>query len=157
MHRKMFMITAVAVMAATAACSKRDNNAITGTTDYTSVSLSSDVNSFTVHVYPNPADTIDVDDPNYVDVPHYLPTDSTEFTPTAKIEPQDVAIVNGSQNMTYTFDPGTLADVNGSGFVEGDAPGTGSMTITYTDVNHDFAQTTLVLPVTVTLTAPPPP
>jgi hypothetical protein len=152
MHRKLLMIAAIAAVAATAACDKKDNDAITGTTDYQSITLSSDVNSFTVHVYLNP-DWVD----STSDVPKYLPTDSTGFTPTATIQPQNVAIANGSTNMTYTFSPSNLGDVNGSGFVEGVRPGSGTMTITYTDVNHDFAETTLVLPVTVVQVAAPAP
>lgn len=156
MHRKMLMITAAAVIAATAACDKKDSNAITGTTDYTSISLSSDPTSFNVHVFRNPADTLAPEDSGYVPLPYFVAADSIEFAPVAKIEPQDVAIANGTQNMTFIFAPG-IAEVNGSGFVQGDTLGTSTLTITYTDVNHDFAQTSITAPVTVTQVAPPPP
>ena len=128
MNNQMLRLTivAVAVMAA-AACTKRDNNSITGSTDYTSVSLGSDPTSFTVPV-----------------------GDSAEFTPTATIEPQGVAIANATDNMTFSFSNPDVAEINGSGFVQGDAVGTTTLTITYTDVNHNFATSTLDVPVTVT-------
>jgi Big-like domain-containing protein len=118
-------VVAVGVMAA-AGCDKKDSNSITGSTDYTSVSLSSDPTSFTVPV-----------------------GDSAEFTPTATIEPQGVAIANGAANMTFSFANPDIAEVNASGFVQGDEVGSTTLTITYTDVNHDFATTTLDVPVTV--------
>lgn len=128
MNNQMLRLTivAVAVMAA-AACTKRDNNSITGSTDYTSVSLGSDPTAFTVAV-----------------------GDSAEFTPTATIEPQGVAIANATDNMTFSFSNPDVAEINGSGFVQGDAVGTTTLTITYTDVNHNFTTTTLDVPVTVT-------
>ena len=119
-------VAAVAAVAA-AACTKHDSNSITGSTNYTSVTMSSDPTSFTV-----------------------AKGDSAAFTPTATIEPQGVVIANGSANMTYTFANPAIAEVNGSGFVQGDAVGTTTLTITYTDVNHSFTTTTLGVPVTVT-------
>ena len=132
MHRKMLMLAVVAGVLTTAACTKRDINAITGSTDYTSVQLSSDPTSFSVVV-----------------------GDSAAFTPTATLEPQGVAISNGSDNMTFTFADPNIAEVNGSGFVQGDAVGNTTLTITYTDVNHDNATTSIDVPVAVT-GAPPP-
>jgi hypothetical protein len=119
-------VVTLGVMAATA-CDKRDSNSITGSTDYTSVSLGSDPTSFTIPV-----------------------GDSAEFTPTATIEPQGVAIGNATANMTFSFADPDIAEVNASGFVQGDAVGSTTLTITYTDVNHNFATSTLDVPVTVT-------
>lgn len=132
MHRQMLML-AVAVAAVSAvACTKKDSNSITGTTDFTSVTLSSDPPSFTVPV-----------------------TDSEAFTPTVKIQPQDVALPNGIDNMTFTFANPAIAEINASGYVQGDAVGHTTMTITYTDADHNFATTSIDVPVTVT-GAPPP-
>jgi len=132
MHRQMLML-AVAVAAISAvACTKKDSNSITGNTDFTSVTLSSDPPSFTIPV-----------------------TDSAEFTPTVKIEPQDVVVPNGIDNMTFTFANPDIAEINGSGFVQGDAVGTTTLTITYTDVDHNYETTSIDVPVTVT-GAPPP-
>jgi hypothetical protein len=155
MHRKMLMLAVAAGVLTTAACTKKDINAITGSTDYTSVQLSSDPTSFSVHVVRNPADTIASSDPAYVPLPYYVAADSTAFTPTATIEPQGVAISNGTDNMTFTFAP-AIASVNSSSYVQGDTLGTSTMTITYTDVNHDFTTTSITVPVTVTLFSPPP-
>lgn len=155
MHRQMLMLAAAAAVVFTAACTKKDNNSITGTTGYTSIALASDPTSFSVHIMRNPADTIPITDTAYVPLPYYVPSDSTLFTPTAKIEPQDIAISNGADNMTFTF-ANPIAEINGSGFVQGDTVGTTTLTITYTDVNHAYATTSIEVPVTVTLGAPPP-
>ena len=128
MNNRMLRLAVVAVgVVAAAACTKHDNNSITGSTDYTLVTVGSDPTSFTVPV-----------------------GDSAAFTPTATIEPQGVAIANATDNMTFSFSNPDIAEVNGSGFVQGDAVGTTTLTITYTDVNHNFATTTLDVPVTVT-------
>jgi hypothetical protein len=128
MNNRMLRLAVVAVgVVAAAACTKKDSNSITGSNDYTSVQLSSNPTAFTVPV-----------------------GDSAEFTPTATIEPQGVAIANATDNMTFSFANSSIAEVNGSGFVQGDAVGSTTLTITYTDVNHDFATTTLDVPVTVT-------
>jgi len=127
MHRTMLMYAAIAALAVTAACSTKDNNSLTGTTDYTSVSIASDPTSFALTV-----------------------GDSAEFTPTASIEPEGVAIANGVDNMTFAFADPTIAEINESGFVQGEAPGSTTLTITYTDVNHGNVTTTLAVPVTVT-------
>ncbi|MGH7621787.1 MAG: Ig-like domain-containing protein [Gemmatimonadaceae bacterium] len=132
MYRQTLMLAVGAAVLATAACSKKDINGITGTTDYTSIQLGSDPTSFDVVLH-----------------------DSAAFTPTAKIEPQDVAISNAIDNMNFSFADPDVAEVNGSGYVQGDAVGTTTLTITYIDVNHDFAATTLVVPVTVTAAPPP--
>jgi hypothetical protein len=127
MTNRMLRLAVVAVgVVAAAACTKHDSNSITGSTDYTSVTVSSDPTSFTVPV-----------------------GDSAEFSPTATIEPQGVAIANASANMTFSFANPAIAEVNASGFVQGDAVGTTTLTITYTDVNHNFTTSTLDVPVTV--------
>ena len=128
MNNKMLRLAVVAVgVVAAAACTKKDSNSITGSTDYTSVTVGSDPTSFTVAV-----------------------GDSAAFTPTATIEPQGVAIANATDNMTFSFANPNVAEVNGSGFVQGDAVGSTTLTITYTDVNHNFTTSTLTVPVTVT-------
>jgi Big-like domain-containing protein len=128
MNNKMLRLAVGALgVVAAAACTKHDSNAITGNTDYTSVTVGSDPTSFTVPL-----------------------GDSAEFTPTATIEPQGAAIANAAANMTFSFSNPDVAEVNASGFVQGDAVGTTTLTITYTDVNHDFATSTLDVPVTVT-------
>ena len=128
MTNKMLRLAVVAIgVVAAAACTKHDSNSITGSDDYTSVALSSDPSSFTVPV-----------------------GDSAAFSPIATIEPQGIAIVNGTANMTFSFANPDIAEINESGFVQGDAPGSTTLTVTYTDVNHDFATTTMDIPVTVT-------
>jgi hypothetical protein len=127
MNNRMLRLAAAAVVVvAAAACTKHDSNSITGSTDYTSVALSSDPTSFNVAV-----------------------GDSAEFTPTATTEPQGAVIANGIDNMTFSFANPAIAEINGSGYVQGDAPGSTTLTITYTDVNHNFATTTLDVPVIV--------
>jgi hypothetical protein len=154
MNNKMLRlaVVAVAVTAATAACDKKDSNSVTGSTDYTSVALSSDPTSFVVHVrlVPRQIDT-SATLPQVIDtIPaHEVPADSIAFDPIATIMPQDVAIANGQANMTYAFS-NPVASINESFFVQGDTTGTTTLTVTYTDVNHGFATTTLDLPVTVT-------
>jgi hypothetical protein len=128
MNNKMLRLAVVAVgVVAAAACTKKDSNSITGSTDYTSVQLSSDPGSFTVPL-----------------------GDSAAFSPVATTEPQGVVIANGLDNMTFSFANPDIAEINGSGFVQGDAAGSTTLTVTYTDVNHNFATTTLDIPVTVT-------
>ena len=51
--------------------------------------------------------------------------------------------------MTFTFANPAIAEINGDGDLQGDAVGTTTMTVTYTDVVHNFATTTLDVPVTV--------
>lgn len=120
-----FAIVAACVVAA-AGCTKHDANSITGSTDYTSVQVTSNPSSFTI-----------------------APGDSAAFTPIATIEPQNVVVVNGTANMTYSFANPAVAHINESGYVQGDVAGSTTLTITYTDVNHGFATTTATVPVTV--------
>lgn len=151
MNNKMLRlaVVAVAVTAAVAACDKKDSNSVTGTTDYTSVALSSDPSSFSLHVHLVPQ-RIDTASTGAIDtVPaHDEAVDSIAFNPVATIMPEDVPIANGVANMTFASE---VASVNSSSYVQGDTTGTGTLTVTYTDVNHGFATTTLDLPVTVTL------
>jgi len=56
--------------------------------------------------------------------------------------------------MTFTFANPAIAEINADGNLQGDAVGTTTLTVTYTDVTHNFATTTLDIPVTVM--APPP-
>jgi hypothetical protein len=132
MHRQMLMIVAAVAAISVVACDKKDINGITGSTGFDSITLTSDPTSFSVAL-----------------------GDSAEFTPTAKIEPQDVAIANGIDNMTFTFANPDIAEINGSGYVQGDAVGNTTLTITYTDVDHNYATTSIDVPVSVT-GAPPP-
>lgn len=149
MNKPKLMFAVFAACVALAACAKKDFNAITGTDTSTGVTLSSDPASFDVHVrlVPREIDTVS----GVIDtIPaHEVPADSTAFNPVATLEPQDVVIANGQDNMVFTFN-NSVASLNGSQFVQGDTTGTSSLTITYTDVVHGFATTTLTLPVTVT-------
>lgn len=129
MNRLKFMLAAASVCALLAACQKKDFNAITGTTDYTSVVLSSDPASYTI------AEGVD---------------NAVAFGPVATLEPQGAVIANGSTNMTYSFSDPSIAEINGDGNLQGDAVGTTTLTVTYTDVDHNFATTTLAIPVRVT-------
>src|ERR1700712_2258506 len=118
MHRTMLMCAAIAALAAVAACTKNDNNSVTGTTDYTSVALSSNVPSFTLHVQLIPR-SIDTSSTGKIDTTaaHDVPVDSIEFNPVASILPQDVPIANGVANMTFSS---SVAQVNSSSFVQAD-------------------------------------
>jgi hypothetical protein len=150
MDNKMLRLAVVALgVVAAAACTKRDSNAITGTTDYTSIALSSDPTSFDLHVQLVPREIDTSATTGKIDtIPaHEVPVDSVAFNPVATILPQNVAIANAVSNMTFSS---PISSVNGSSYIQGDTTGTGTMTVVYTDVNHDFATTTLALPVTVT-------
>jgi len=130
MDNRMLRLAVVAVgVVAAVACTKTDSNSITGSTDYTSVSLTADPTSFTI---PQ--------------------GDSAALTPTATIEPQGVAIANATDNMTFTFANPAIADfdITSSNYIHADAVGSTTLTITYVDVNHDFATTSIDIPVTVT-------
>lgn len=151
MNNKMLRLAVVAaVTVAAAACTKHDPDAITGSTGYTSVVLSSDPAAFNLHVRLVPR-AIDTSGTGVIDtvVAHEEPVDSIAFNPIATIMPQNVPIANGATNMTFTFGS-NAASLNESFFVQGDTTGTTTLTVVYTDVNHSFATTTMVLPVTVT-------
>lgn len=133
MNKTKLMFAAVAACATLAACAKKDFNAITGTDTSTSVSLSNDSTAY--HILEG------VDN-------------AVAISPVATLEPQGVVIGNGTTNMAYTFSNPAIAEINADGNLQGDAVGTTTLTVTYTDVVHNFATTTLDIPVTVT--APPP-
>jgi len=149
MNKSKLMFAALAACVVLAGCNKKDFNAITGTDTSTGIALSSDPTSFDVHVrlVPRAIDTVGT---KIDTIPaHEVPTDSIALNPVATLVPQDVVIANGQTNMVFTFN-NSVASVNGSQFVQGDTTGTSSLTVTYTDVVHGFATTTLTMPVTVT-------
>ncbi|MEO6210222.1 MAG: Ig-like domain-containing protein [Gemmatimonadaceae bacterium] len=129
MNKTKLMLAAVAVCVGVAACAKHDANAITGSNTSTGVSLSNDPSSYTI------AEGVD---------------NAVTFAPVATLVPQGVAIANGTQNMVYTFSNPDVAEINSDGNLQGDQVGTTTLTVTYTDVDHGFATTTLAIPVTVT-------
>lgn len=149
MNKKMLRlaIMAAAVVAA-AACARKDNNSITGANDYTLVALSANVSSLNLHVklVPRSIDTFSTGTVDTVPA-HDVAVDSVEFNPVASIMPQGVPIGNGTANMTFAS---PIASLNSSSFVQGDTTGTGTFTVTYTDVNHNFTESSLSIPVTVT-------
>ena len=134
MNKTKLMLTMVVACAALAGCTKKDFNAITGSSDFTSVSLSNDPTSYSLAV-----------------------GETADFAPVATLEPQGVAVANGGDNMTFSFSNPAVAEINGDGLLQGDAVGTTTLTVTYTDVDHNFATTTMDIPVTVTAAPPPPP
>lgn len=149
MNMSKLTFAALAACVVLAGCEKKDFNAITGTDTSTSVALSSDPQSFDVHVRLVPRE-IDTSGTKIDTIPaHEVPADSIAFNPVATLEPQGVIIPNGQDNMTFTF-ASTAASINGSQYVQGDTTGTTTLTVAYTDVTHNMAITTIVLPVTVT-------
>ena len=131
MNKMTLMLAAVAACAIVTACTKTDHNAITGTDQSTSISLSNDSTAY-----------------------HILKDSTVAFAPVATLEPQNVAIANGTTNMVFTFANPAIAEINGDGNLQGDAVGSTTLTITYTDVVHNFTTTTLSIPVTVLATPP---
>jgi hypothetical protein len=131
MKKKQLMFAAVAACVALSACAKKDFNSITGTDTSTSVTLSNDSTAY--HIFVDSA---------------------VAFAPVATLQPQNVAIANGTTNMAFTFSNPAVAEVNSDGNLQGDAVGTTTLTITYTDVVHGFTTTTLNVPVTVLATPP---
>ena len=112
-------ILGIAGLLVCAACSPKERNFITGTNDFTSVAVALDPSTATIAA-----------------------GDSTEFTTTVSLVPQGTVISNGAANVTYTFSNPEVAHINDSGFLQGDEAGTTTLVATYTDKNHDFAQTT---------------
>ncbi len=127
MIKSKLMLGAAVVIAVAAGCSKYEPNGITGTTEFTTIQLADDPASFTIAV-----------------------DDSLPFAPTATIEPQGLLVSNGTDNMTYAIANTEVAVINESGYVQGVSVGTTTLEITYTDVDHSFATTTLAVPVTIT-------
>jgi hypothetical protein len=132
MNKTKLMLALVVACAAFAGCAKKDFDAVTGTTDFTSVSLSNDSTAY--HITEG-------DD------------GAVALAPVATLEPQGVAVANGTDNMSFAFGDEDIAHLNDDGNLQGYSVGTTNLTVTYTDVDHDFATTTLVIPVTV-LAAP---
>ncbi|MEO8880477.1 MAG: hypothetical protein ABI446_08770 [Gemmatimonadaceae bacterium] len=126
MIKSKLMLGAAVLIAVVAGCSKNETNGITGTTQYTSVQLADDPAAFNLAV-----------------------GDSLSFAPTATLEPQGVLVSNGTDNMTYAIANTAVAEINGSGYVQGVSGGTTALLITYTDVNHAFTTTTLSVPITI--------
>jgi hypothetical protein len=126
------LFAAVAACVTLAGCTKKDFNAVTGTTDYTSVSLSNDPASYTLAV-----------------------GEAESLAPVATLQPQGAVVPNGSDNMTFAFSNADVAEINDDGNLQGDAVGTTTLTVTYTDVDHNFTTTTLDIPITVTAAPPP--
>ena len=80
MNRTKLTLAALAACVALAGCAKKDFNQITGTDGSTSVSLSNDPASYNLAVGGTAA-----------------------FAPVATLQPQGVAIANGSTNITFVF------------------------------------------------------
>ncbi|MDB4910337.1 MAG: hypothetical protein JWO39_1160 [Gemmatimonadetes bacterium] len=129
MYRTMSMLGAVAAMAVLA-CSPTDRKFITGTNEFTSVAVALDPASATV-----------------------AEGDSAALTTTVTLVPQGTVVPNGSLNVQYAFSNPDVAHINDSGFIQGDAAGTTTLTATYTDPSHNFATTTSNV-VTITVDAP---
>jgi hypothetical protein len=129
MNKTKLMLAVIAACAALAGCTKKDFNAVTGTTDFTSVALSNDSTAYHIQEGVDGA---------------------VALAPVATLEPQGVVVANGSDNMTFAFANEDVAHINDDGNLQGYSVGSTTVTVTYTDVDHDFATTTLVIPITVT-------
>ena len=125
MHKQMW-IFGVAALAAAAACSPKDRNFITGTSAFTSVAVALDPTTATIAV-----------------------GDSVPFTTVVTLVPQGTVVVNGTDNVQYTFSNADVAHINDSGYIQGDATGSTVLTATYTDNNHSFATTSTTTTITV--------
>jgi hypothetical protein len=128
MNKTKLMLAMLAACAALAGCTKKDFNAVTGTTDFTSVSLSNDSTAYHIEEGVDGA---------------------VALAPVATLEPQGVVVANGSDNMTFAFGDEEVAHLNDDGNLQGYSVGNTTVTVTYTDVDHNFATTTLVIPITV--------
>jgi hypothetical protein len=141
----MWMLGAVAVIVSTA-CSPKDRNFITGSSDFTSVDVA---------ISPSSASIVE--------------GDSAQFTTTVTLVPQGGVVLNGTLNVAYAFSDPSVAEINSStcpdgtfpagsisycGYITGDSPGTTTLIATYTDKDHDFAQTTSQL-MTITVAGAP--
>jgi hypothetical protein len=130
MYRTMSMLGVVVVIAVSA-CSPKDRNFITGSNEFTSVAVEIDPTTATV-----------------------AQNDSASFNTTVTLVPQGTVIPNGFLNVSYSFSDPAVAHINDSGFIQGDAVGTTTLTATYTDPSHANATTTSN-DVTVHVTAAP--
>jgi hypothetical protein len=125
MYRHVWTLGVIAVLASVA-CSPKDISGISGTTGFSSISLTTD--STAIHL--NVGDVVTV-------------------TPVVKIEPQDLVVPNGADNVRFTFSNPDVANLDEDGNVAALAAGTTTLTLTYTDANHDFATTSIDIPITV--------
>lgn len=152
MIRLKLMLAAAAVIAVVAACSKNEPNGITGSTEFTGVALATNPSSFALHVRLVPESTyFDSTAGHDSTIPaHDIPLDSTLFDVTASTVPQNLVIANGFDNMTFDSPVAALVAGADGNYVVPDTTGSASFTVTYTDVDHNFATTTAVLPITVT-------
>jgi hypothetical protein len=129
--QKMMWMLGMAGLLASGACSPKDRNFLTGSSDFTSVAVAVDPASASMAV-----------------------GDSVAMSTTVTLVPQGTVVLNGTDNVSYTFaDPG-VAHINDSGYLQGDEAGTTTLVATYTDKNHDFAETTSNV-VTITVTDVP--
>jgi Bacterial Ig-like domain (group 2) len=128
MNKTKLMLAMIAACAALAGCAKKDFDAVTGTTDFTSVALSNDSTAYHIVAGADGAVTL---------------------APVATLEPQGVIVANGSDNMTFSFANPDVAHINDDGNLQGFSAGSTTVTVTYTDVDHNFATTTLDIPITV--------
>jgi uncharacterized protein YjdB len=117
--QKMMWMLGIAGLLASAACSPKDRNFITGSSDFTSVAVAIDPSSESVVV-----------------------GDSVAFTTTVTLVPQGSVVSNGADVVSYTVGDPNVAHVNDSGYLQGDHAGTTTLVATYTDRNHADAQTT---------------
>ncbi|MEP7066937.1 MAG: hypothetical protein ABI889_12950 [Gemmatimonadota bacterium] len=129
MNKTKLMLAMVAACVALAGCEKKNFDAVTGNTEFTSVSLSNDSTAYHITAGADGA---------------------VALAPTATLEPQGVVVANGGDNMTFSFANEDVAHLNDDGNLQGYSPGTTTVTVTYVDVDHDFATTTLDIPITVT-------
>lgn len=128
MNKTKLLLATIAACAALAGCTKKDFNAVTGTTDFTSVALSNDSTAY--HILEGADNAV-------------------AFAPVATLEPQGVVVANGLDNMTFSFANPDVAALNDDGNLQGFSVGTTTVTVTYVDVDHNFATTTLDIPITV--------
>ena len=124
-------ILGIAGLLVCAACSPQDRNFMTGTSEFTSVAVALDP----------PAATMAVGD-------------SAALTTTVTLVPQGSVVPNGTDNVVYTFSNPDVAHFNDSGYLQGDEAGTTTLVATYTDKNHDFAETTSNVVTITVLSAP---
>jgi hypothetical protein len=129
--QKMMWMLGIAGLLASAACSPKDRNFLTGSSDFTSVAVAVDPASASMAV-----------------------DDSVAMTTTVTLVPQGSVVLNGTDNVSYAFADPNVAHINDSGYIQGDHAGTTTLVATYTDKNHDFAETTSNV-VTVTVSDAP--
>ena len=129
MNKTKLMLAMLAACVALAGCEKKDFDAVTGTTEFESVSLSNDSTAY-----------------------HIVAGDdgAVALAPVATLEPQGVVVANGGDNMTFEFANEDVAHLNDDGNLQGYSAGSTTVTVTYVDVDHNFATTTMVIPITVT-------